>query len=210
MKRSWRVIFTTVLCIAAGSLIIYFFVMRMGSGFSRRWFDVSPEGVKFSSEPPKGGYGSAPPGEGDIPLPQVTKLVGSTKFLERYGPQEDVALGYRMNVSVARLDPTKIPEKYRKSRRIGDEELPAIQEAVYRVHFDFALQDADGFALMHAFSPPVFLKSGQDNVFQDVVWQLIPVAIAKRTKSVAEVLIVEDCESCDPDENLYGPLPPRN
>ena len=133
----------------------------------------------------------------DIPLPDVSKPHGKAKFLERSAPgKEDIELGYIINVSVNNLDVSKIPEKYRKPRQgEGDWVIEPIEQVVYVAHFDFSLKDADGFVLMSASSEPVYLYSGK-HVFQGTTRQAIPVAVAKRTKSILTNMTVEKCETC--------------
>lgn len=155
------------------------------------WMDLTTEGAGF-------GWTSEALFNVDIALPKVSNPHGRAKFLDRSEPgKQNIKVGYVVKASVEHLDVSKIPLKYLQPRKQGDFTIDPPKEVVYIAHVDFTLKDADGFVLMAAKSEPLYLYSGQENVFQGIIGEPIPLAVAQRTKTILMGLTADKCETCE-------------
>lgn len=137
----------------------------------------------------------------DIPLPEIKKISGKSKFVKvTSSSNNDLNLGYIISVDIDKLDLKKIPAKYKIEKKekykAGDFTVLPIEEAVYEISFEFALKDKDGFEIMKLKSPPHSLYSGKVNSFQDTVKQSISSSIADRVTNVVMNMTIEKCETC--------------
>jgi len=137
----------------------------------------------------------------DIPLPEIKKLSGKSKFIKAPNATSDeLNLGYVISVDIDKLDLQKIPEKYKVERKeqhkAGEFTVLPIEDAVYEISFDFALKDKDGFEILELKSPSHNLYTGKMNSFQDSVKQTISSAIADRVANIGLHMTIEKCETC--------------
>ena len=100
--------------------------------------------------------------DADIPVPGVRNPHGQAKFV---GPGVGTAtkLGFRVKVSMDKLDTTKLPEKYKKPQQQGKITTLPVDSVTYSAHLEFTLKDADGFMLASTESDPVYVQSGEEN-----------------------------------------------
>jgi hypothetical protein len=137
----------------------------------------------------------------DIALPEVTNLTGKVKFLEGIkGVNNSTNLGYLVEINVAPLDLSKVPQKYKEEKKeiINGEEtikLP-IDQVVYEINFQFMLRDSDGFILKEIESKTHPISSGELNRIQEVAPESIAATIANRTRSVSFNMTVRKCLTC--------------
>lgn len=137
----------------------------------------------------------------DLPVPAVKKLTGEAKFInDGQPPGSFVRLGYKIVITVAPLDLTKVPAKYLKEKPVDIDgatitQLP-IKQVTYEARFHFTLKDKDGFKLMAVWSKPEYFESGKTNTFQRLVNQPVSNAIARRTAAISFGMMVEKCVTC--------------
>lgn len=138
--------------------------------------------------------------DADIQLPEVTGFYAKAKFLRSVEEDGALQLGYFIHLSVAKLDTSKIPEKYRKSKTetIGTREftwLPT-ETVFYEVHPRFALFDKDGFPLMELSGKVHTVSSGETNHIQDVAQEWISQNVANRVAKVVPFVVIGRCVTC--------------
>ena len=132
-------------------------------------------------------------GDKDIGPPDVTGLKGKAKFLDTNPDPAsgDLPLGYIIEVTMKPTDLTKVPDKYKHDKDLGNGvTLPALVDARYQVNFDFVLLDKDGFELLKLESPETALMAGGTRVIQDHTKATVPRAIASKVASVQYELTI--------------------
>jgi len=190
MIRGWFAIFAFFFGLVLGAIGTFFFLPQRHFSVPANWTELATDGSGF-------GWASEALFNVDIPLPKVGKPHGQAKFLDRgEGGKQNILLGYIVKVSAEHLDVSKIPAKYRLPRKMGDLEVDPPKEVVYLAHAEFTLKDGDGFVLVNTKSEPLHLFSGQENVFQGIALEPIPLAVARRTKSIRVDLTADKCETC--------------
>jgi len=137
----------------------------------------------------------------DIPLPEIKRISGKSKFLKtQKSGTDEMNLGYVVSIDVEKLDLEKVPQKYKTERKekykAGEFTVPPIEELVYEVSFEFELRDKDGFELVKLQSPSHSLYSGKANQFQGIAKQPILQATAERVVNIVLHMTVEKCETC--------------
>jgi hypothetical protein len=135
--------------------------------------------------------------ESDIPLPEQKDPQGQAKFVDR-GIGKGYELGYVVTSRMEKLDQSKLPEKYKKSRPWGNLTIGPTESVTYKAHLEFTLKDADGFELMTTKSEPLYLLSGDENKMQGFATDSIPDALIRRTKSMFVRLVLDKCETRRP------------
>ena len=188
--RALRVLAALIVGALLGAGGAYMYSRHSRTGVSSNWIQLSTDGSGF-------GWKLEALFNADIALPEVSKPQGQAKFLDRSEGGQDIQLGYVVKASVRHLDLSKVPAKYLRPRRQGNFEIEPIKEVVYDAHIDFILKDADGFVLMTATSEPLYIYSGQENVFQGTANEQIPAGVAKRTKTIVLELTADKCETCN-------------
>ncbi|MCI0560510.1 MAG: hypothetical protein MN733_18645 [Nitrososphaera sp.] len=166
------------------------------------WKQLSIEpasrGYRFSP-PASPGYGFSPEAlfDVDIKLPDIKTLTGKAKFIDEPGR---IRLGYLITVVVEKLDLTKLPEKYRKERKVktkaGEFTVVPSEQVFYAVRFEFTFRDKDNFALFTIKSPIHDLSSGKENQFQSIVEEPIPYNVAVRTSEIMFSMSIDKCLTC--------------
>jgi hypothetical protein len=136
----------------------------------------------------------------DIPFPDITGVKAKTKFIRAAGGGRNVTVGYLAQVDVAKLDPSKIPNKYKTKKaetsKSGEWTTEPLKEVVYSAHFSFSLLDKDGFALAQVEGATHDLLSGRSNTLQEIVKQPIALDIAQRAVKIVPKLSIDKCISC--------------
>src|SRR5712692_9133420 len=142
-------------------------------------------------------YSSQVFAESDIPLPNLKIPHGQAKFVDSgIGNGKDLGFGGR--ASMDKLDTTKLPEKYKKSRPWGNLTVGPTESVAYNAHLEFTLKDADGFELMTTKSEPLYVLSGDENKMQGFATDGIPDALVRRTMNMFVRLVLDKCETCQP------------
>jgi hypothetical protein len=119
----------------------------------------------------------------NVPLPAIKKLTGEAKFInDGQSPRNVVRLGYKIAIRVAPLDLSKVPVKDLKEKSV----------VTYEARFQFVLKDKDGFKLMAVRSKPEYFQSGQTSMFQSLVSEPVPSAVARRTSAIIVSLVKPD------------------
>jgi hypothetical protein len=190
MIRGWFAFFAFCFGLVLGVVGTYFFLPQRQLSIPTDWRELATEGSGF-------GWTSEALFNVEIPLPKVSKPHGQAKFLDRTDAgKQNILLGYIVKASVEHLDVAKIPTKYRQPKKEGEFEIEPPKEVVYAAHLEFTLKDADGFVLMSTKSEPLHLYSGQENTFQGISQEPIPLADAKKTKAILMGLTADKCETC--------------
>ncbi len=183
--------------LVAGIAIGYYFGVTIKATKNFDWKELSldPLGKGY-------GFSSEALFNSDIPLPEIKKLSGKSKFLKPTSKSrdEDLSLGYIVKVDVDKLDLRKVPEKYKVEKKekykAGEFVISPPEEVVYSVTFKFQLKDKDGFEMVKLKSPSHNIYSGKVNTFQDVLKQPIPRHASEKTSSIVLSMTVEKCETC--------------
>lgn len=135
--------------------------------------------------------------ESDIQLPKQEDPQGQAKFVDR-GTGKGYELGYVLTSRMEKLDQSKLPEKYKKSRPWGNLTVGPTESVAYNAHLEFILKDADGFELMTTKSEPLYVLSGDENKMQGFATDSIPDALIRRTKNTFVRLVLDKCATCQP------------
>ncbi len=137
----------------------------------------------------------------DIPLPEIKKLSGKSKFIKATDASaNELTFGYIISVDIDKLNLQKLPEKYKVEQKeqykAGEFTIPPIKEAVFEIYFEFIFKDKDGFEILKLNSPHHNLFTGKINSFQDTAKQTISSTIADRVAEIAMNMTIEKCVTC--------------
>lgn len=121
--------FGLLLSVAIGAVGAYILIRH----HNRTWIELSEEhhGLAFSNEVFT---------DSDIPLPDIKEPHGQAKFVDR-GIGKGTELSFLVQVSIEKLDTTKLPEKYKKPQQWGTLTLDPTESVTYNAHLDFMLKD---------------------------------------------------------------------
>lgn len=161
---------------------------------------INTEWKQLTIDPGSRGYGFSSEAlfDADIKLPDIKALTGKAKFIDEPGR---IRFGYLITVVVDKLDPTKVPGKYRKEREInakgGKFTITPSEQVTYQIHYEFTFRDKDNFIVFSIKSPHDNLASGKDNQFQSIVEEPIPYNIAVRTSDIVFSMSIDKCVTCE-------------
>jgi hypothetical protein len=155
-----------------------------------KWFELQIDHFGIS-------YANKVFAESDIPLPDLKPPHGQAKFVDR-GIGKGRELGFVVRASMDKLDKSKLPEKYKKSRVWGNLTIGPTESVAYNAHLEFTLKDVDGFELMTTKSEPLYVLSGDENKMQGFATDSIPDALIRRTTNMFVRLVLDNCETCQP------------
>ena len=161
---------------------------------------INTEWKQLTIDPGSRGYGFSSEAlfDADIKLPDIKALTGKAKLINEPGR---IRLGYLITVVVDKLDPTKMPEKYRKERDVnakgGKFTITPSEQVTYQIHYEFTFRDKDNFVIFTLKSPRDNLASGKDNQFQRIVEESIPYNIAVSTSEIAFNMSIDKCVTCE-------------
>jgi hypothetical protein len=193
------------------SRTVIFIAITLGSGMLGYWLrdhqlsSVSEDWIEYTA-PLKGNnsgiaYTTDALFNSDIPFPDITGVKAKTKFVRASAGGSNVTVGYLAQVDIAKLDPSKIPNKYKAKKtetsKSGEWTTEPLKEVVYAAHFSFSLLDKDGFTLAQVEGPNHGLLSGQSNTLQEIVKQPIALDIAQRAAKIVPKLSIDKCVSCE-------------
>lgn len=137
----------------------------------------------------------------DIALPKVTSLTGKAEFLSTSDGGNGNRLGYIVRVVVPPLDLAAVPKKYLQDKTLNIDGHAitqlGIKQVYYEAHLEFTLKDKDGFVIQKLTSPTETISSGKTNTLQNTVSTTTPPNMVARTKSIAMVLVLEKCITCE-------------
>jgi hypothetical protein len=197
MRKSIKLILVAVLIASLGGLGGYWVRGHQLSHIPNTWYEINRIPLKGNDSGLT--YTTQALFDADIPLPDITSAKAKVKFLPMPG-EINYQLGYVITVDIAKLDPEKVPGKYKEKKteksKSGEWTLDPLKEVVYELNVSFELQDQDGFRLIEVKGPKHNVFSGQSNVLQEVVETPISVDISKRTKVIVPKVNVEKCVSC--------------
>ena len=148
-------------------------------------------------------YSSDALAKSDIKLPSVNSFSGKSKFVMETaaGEKPTVKLGYVINVDIAPLVASGIPDKYKSvaTDNPGDKKTQ-INAVDYDVVFYFILKDKDGFPLMKVSSNRETVHSGINNHFQLFAKTYIPQTVVSSTKIINVRMEAVKCLTCKYEE----------
>lgn len=139
----------------------------------------------------------------DLPMADIKSVSGKAKFIEDVGSGGTTEFGYIINVNMAPLDMSKVPQRYKMEKKTLVEGLETTtaptDRAYYEIQFDFYLKDKDGFILktLHSQGLPS-LVSGTDNLFQAKVGERVDYKTAAETRDILVRPSIVKCHTCEP------------
>jgi hypothetical protein len=174
--------------VSIGATSTFLYLLPAKETWNPEWRDLAPNGKSL-------GYSSEAALNSNMGLPELRRISGKWKFIQRNPSSGMVQLGYLVH---AVTGTSKLAQKYQKDTPIGVQVsvLDPVPQADYRVHLKFVFKDKDGFKLFSLVSDSLDLLSGDDNAFQGLVEQQIPVEAAAITQSVVIHLVVDQCTTC--------------
>ena len=185
-------------------LMTIFGILNLPLGFSSTLFTtntgINTEWKQLTIDPGSRGYGFSSEAllDADINLPDIKALKGKAKFIDEPGR---IRFGYLITVAVEKLDPTKVPKKYRKEREVnakgGKFTIAPSEQVTYQIHYEFTFRDKDNFVIFSIKSPHGNLTSGKDNQFQGIAEEAIPHDIATRISDIVFTMSIDKCVTCE-------------
>jgi hypothetical protein len=131
--------------------------------------------------------------------------IGQSKFIDAVRPGHNTTLGYLINIEMAALDLSKVPQRYKHQKEeVVDGyklTLDPLESVSYKVEFNFDLKDKDGFILKTIKSTaPNSLTSGTKNVFQATVDESIDYDTANKVHDILLRPFIAECYQCLPPD----------
>jgi len=195
-KASRTVVFIAI--ILGSGVLGYWLRDNQLSSVSKEWIEVT---VPLKGNNSGIAYTTDALFNSDIPLPDITGVKVKAKFVRSLAGGSNVTVGYLAQVDIAKLNPSKIPDKYKTKKTVtsksGEWTTEPLKEVVYAAHFRFSLLDKDGFTLAQVEGPNHYLSSGQSNTLQEIVNQPIAPDIAQRAAKIVGELSIDKCVSCE-------------
>ena len=173
----------------AGAVLTFAYVRHKQDPFSWDQLDTG-----------KPSYTSEALFDADIPLPDIKNISGLMKFRLGCDKPNELEAGYIVEFDIDKLDKAKLPEKYRKATvgqsKQGEYTIEPVGEVTYSAKCQFTLQDKDHFELLETNGGDQYIESGKRNQLQGLATDVVPLAIAQRTKFITLEIRVEKCETC--------------
>jgi hypothetical protein len=186
--RVRTILMSIIVGVSIGATSTFLYLLPPKETWATEWRDVALNGKSV-------GYSSEASLNSNLGLPEMRRISGRWKFIQRSPSSGMVQLGYLVH---AVTGTSKLAQKYVKDTPIGTQGsvLDPVPQADYRVHLRFVFKDKDGFKLLSLESDPLDLLSGDDNLLQGLVEQPISVETAALTQSVVIHLVVDKCAIC--------------
>lgn len=184
-----------LLAFLLGIVLCYFYTYYVKFNIKNKWTEFND--LPLSGDNSAIAFTELP--AWDIAFPDIEKFNGKVKFIEpKDGSSDKLAIGYIFNVSIKSINKDKLPEKYKKGKKLKNGwTMAPLEQATYSVHFEFKLFDKDGFMLNELKGPEQSLETGRINKLQEQSIQLISIELARRTVGIRPRLIIDRCISCD-------------
>ncbi|MGA2206754.1 MAG: hypothetical protein ABSG10_08485 [Terracidiphilus sp.] len=194
MKRLLIISGAAVLCFALGALAMYSVMRLKKTSVPDPWISVTDDDGGFRLE-----LDAMRP---DIPIPNASRPTGQVKFLSR---DRGLQIGYKITLPIKPVPVSSLPAKYQRETKLENGLIEGPPSQVqYNGHFDFTLEDADGFVLAKVSAPPEWVSAGSDNKVQGTTEDVVSQSVAEKTKRVLVGYLVVSCNPCSPDSDGHG------
>jgi hypothetical protein len=190
MKNKVMVFLALIVGIIIGLIVPHIFYSGLNSSWQELRTKPKHFGVSYSAQAVFN----------DLPMPEIKSVTGKAKFIEN--KDQNVELGFIINVDMAGLDMTKVPQRYKVEK---DEDIEGfkitsmpIKKAYYEIEFVFDLKDKDGFTLQKLTAKDLHsLLSGTNNLFQAKI-EGVNYDAASKTHEIWVYPTITKCDSCLP------------
>lgn len=194
MKRLLIISGVAALSFVLGALTMYLVKRPTQAGVPGSWITVADDDGGFRLE-----MDAIKP---DIPIPSASKPTGQVKFLNR---DKGLQVGYKITLPIKPVPVSVLPAKYQKMTTLENGLTTGPPNQVqYNGHFDFTLEDADGFVLAKLSGPSEWVSAGSENQIQGTTDDVVSQSVAAKTKKVLVGYLVVSCNPCGAESDLHG------